>query len=103
MTAEAGSDDGRSVAPRVGLYLFRGMVALGADLTALGNEGSNILLGPILGLRLELVEWLPGHGVDPNRGCSEDWETICDIAILDYEFEAWIARATSLQSARTPQ
>lgn len=33
------------------------------------------------------------HGVDPNHGCAESWETICDIAIFDYEFEAWMARS----------
>lgn len=73
--------------------VVRGMIDLGADLNALCKEGSSILLGPILGLRLDLVEWLLEQGVDPNHGCSDDWETICDIAIFDYEFEAWMARS----------
>lgn len=75
------------------MEVIRGMIDLGADLNALCNEGGSILVGPIFGLRAELVEWLLEQGVNPNRGCSDSWETVCDIAIFDYEFEAWMARS----------
>lgn len=77
------------------LSVVRRLVDLGADLHALDDEGSGILIGPILGQQTELVEWLLNRGVDPNHGCGEPWETVYDLASFDYRFEAWIAPSLS--------
>ena len=72
--------------------VIRGLIELGASLTVLADNGGNILMGPVLGLRPDIVEWLLEQGVNPNHGCAEQWETICDLAMFDYEHEAWMAR-----------
>ncbi|MBC2651351.1 ankyrin repeat domain-containing protein [Novosphingobium aerophilum] len=90
VTAAEFAEDGDEREQR--MDVVRGLMELGASLTALDDNGRNILVGPILGLRVDMVGWLLEQGVNPNHGCAEPWETICDLAMFDYEHEAWMAR-----------
>lgn len=72
--------------------VVRALVDLGANINALDADGANILVGPILGVNADLVGFLLGLGVDPNRGCSgEAGESVYDAASFDYRYEAWFA------------
>lgn len=71
--------------------VVRKLVDLGADRHALGLDGYNILIDPVLGLQPGLLADLLSLAIDPNRGCGEPWETVYDAACFDYEYEAWLA------------
>lgn len=64
--------------------MVRTLVELGADPTLLDAEGNSILMGPIFAQDTKMMDLLMEHGVDPNRGCGDRWETVYDLARFDY-------------------
>jgi hypothetical protein len=73
--------------PTERIHLLAMLADLGADLNALANDDSSILIGAIIDQDLETLGWLLDHGVDPNRGCGEPWETVYDFANFVYGYE----------------
>lgn len=82
----ASGEDHRSAS----LEALHKLIELGANPNTLSQDGTNVLMLPMLGNQADLVEELLKLGVDPNHGCSESWETLYDLALLDYQFEAWV-------------
>lgn len=73
------------------MTVLQTLIDLGADPNVLGCDGSSVLILPIFGMRVDLVEFLLAAGVDPNLGCGEPSETVYDVSIFDYYYEAFLA------------
>ena len=73
--------------PAPWLDLIATLIDMGADPSLLDADGGSILIGPIFSQSEEMLELLLSRGVDPNRGCSETWETVYDLADFDYHYE----------------
>lgn len=69
---------------------LRLLLELGADANQLSPHGHSVLLTGIFSCDPAMVKFLLDHGCDPNLGCADDWETLFDAALFDYEYEAWI-------------
>ena len=52
------------------------------------NDGASILIGPIFSQDMAMVAFLLARGVEPNHGCGEPWETVYELALFDYCYEA---------------
>jgi len=70
--------------------LIAKLIDLGANPNQLEYDGGNILICPIFAMDEAMVALLLAHGVDPNRGCSEPFESVYDAAVFDYYYEAWL-------------
>lgn len=74
------------VAPSI---LIARLITLGADPHALAQDGSSILMGPIISRDAEMLTYFLDIGIDPNRGCGDPFETSLDLASFDYWFEVY--------------
>ena len=60
------------------------IVARGADINALDNDGHGIFDVPIFQIDLELIEHLLNIGAHPNNGINSGGDSILDLAHFDY-------------------
>lgn len=79
---EASKADGRRY------DVIAALIDLGADPCQLADDGASILIGPIFSQDTAMVALLLARGVDPNHGCGEPWETVYELALFDYCYEA---------------